>query len=874
MVNDLEKTNRIKQILNKNRICPIEIYKEKDGAFECALTSGGMNAKGAGLDKIKAQEAAYNNFSQKLSCGFLPDFIPFFQPPDSKSKTAAEILRGGNPNPVTAAIFSALNIDARELAGRNIFEQFGKTPKLKLPRTGNNMAFDCFPYKNASGETEYIPWEHIYMLYGENGLTDSPPENAALTRDCGFLGFSAYHAVIPGITKTRTITPPEITLLSAEAEAKANINRPVDLTPNELKNVAKVLEAWRYRDNENFNSDRYLTAAAIYYALGEHKRAVIWMSNYTAANNHDGFYSCLLGLFQGAAAGQSLEQSTEILKPFFSSEDIKRAVELANPSEIIKKLYGKKETPTLARYKENDPLATVCKIRGILHEAGIDLIDEWIPAGVGGYSLRTTIAGTYLGQNGKGKTPELALASSYAEFIERLCNDMLFPATFHKGMYDDMCVSPEEKLLSASEIFSQGGAFMEYVALSPAFYGVHESRLPERFDEIFTGYKTRFGRDKHHVLPYYSIRDKKIYYIPGELLDITALTNGSCAGNTPHEALTQGLSEVMERYAHRVIYKKRVTPPTIPDSAIQVYPEVWQTVAELRKNKDYEWIFKDASLGEGLPVVLAICVNKKTRTYGVRLGAHPSFGVALERTVTEAFQGKTLEQFSLSCTLDLDNGQHNEPSNYFNTVKTGGGQWPAELFGGTPSYPFKEWNTPPSSNKEMFDWLVNKVLKTSRDVLIRNVSFLGFPVFRVVVPGMSDFFELSEENAKMFGEWQRVAETLRDIGGADEAAINEAVRFIDKRKDYIIEGNMPFASRLLISEKVFPGGEGLANRHFLETARLRKETLAEVYPKRLCPDCEKCADIKFCSMPVAAGIVGKMKELKRTNANSIKWDWL
>ena len=41
------------------------------------------------------------------------------------------------------------------------------------------------------------------------------------------------------------------------------------------------------------------------------------------------------------------------------------------------------------------------------------------------YSLRLCIKGTNIGQNGKGMTKEFALASAYAEFLERYQNGIL-----------------------------------------------------------------------------------------------------------------------------------------------------------------------------------------------------------------------------------------------------------------------------------------------------------------------------------------------------------------------------------------------------------------------------------------------------------------
>ena len=75
------------------------------------------------------------------------------------------------------------------------------------------------------------------------------------------------------------------------------------------------------------------------------------------------------------------------------------------------------------RYKEVAPEETVKRIKKILNEVGIKTEEKWQEkSSVGTYSLRVCVKGTDIGQNGKGMTKEFAMASGYAEFLERLQN--------------------------------------------------------------------------------------------------------------------------------------------------------------------------------------------------------------------------------------------------------------------------------------------------------------------------------------------------------------------------------------------------------------------------------------------------------------------
>ena len=72
-------------------------------------------------------------------------------------------------------------------------------------------------------------------------------------------------------------------------------------------------------------------------------------------------------------------------------------------------------------FKDDSPLDTVKKIKGILKSYGIETEEKWMDSGVPYcYSLRVSVYGTVFGTNGKGVTKELALASGYGELMERL----------------------------------------------------------------------------------------------------------------------------------------------------------------------------------------------------------------------------------------------------------------------------------------------------------------------------------------------------------------------------------------------------------------------------------------------------------------------
>ena len=87
-------------------------------------------------------------------------------------------------------------------------------------------------------------------------------------------------------------------------------------------------------------------------------------------------------------------------------------------SNAMKELYSK--------HKDRDPQGTVDGIVEMLEQAGLDTEVRWTSHPSEGLcSNRVTIAGTNIGTNDKGTSEEYCLASGYAEFMERLQNNIL-----------------------------------------------------------------------------------------------------------------------------------------------------------------------------------------------------------------------------------------------------------------------------------------------------------------------------------------------------------------------------------------------------------------------------------------------------------------
>ena len=72
------------------------------------------------------------------------------------------------------------------------------------------------------------------------------------------------------------------------------------------------------------------------------------------------------------------------------------------------------------------------------------------------------------------------------------------------------------------------------------------------------------------------------------------------------------------------------------------YPSIQASIAKLEEEGFPIYAF-DASLGGKYPVICVVLLNPNNGTCFASFGAHPNFQVALERTVTELLQGRSLK---------------------------------------------------------------------------------------------------------------------------------------------------------------------------------------------------------------------------------------
>lgn len=390
-----------------------------------------------------------------------------------------------------------------------------------------------------------------------------------------------------------------------------------------------------------------------------------------------------------------------------------------------------------SKHKDQSPRDTVERIKGILDSIGITTELFWTSRQFGGTcSNRVNIAGTSLGTNGKGTNEEYATASGYAELMERLQNKaagrrIQIGDTFARlGFYEH----PDERLVSAEELVARHDPVMDGWLEGWGCTGDDEKvALVRELSRI------QYRRDDGMVaeVPFADLSAGCVRWLSPALYSQLCSSNGMSAGNTMEECLVQGLSEIFERYVRVQVLEGKATCPVIPREELDAW-SVGELIRRIERSGRYRVRVMDGSLGRGYPVAITAITDLRRGSFGVNCGAHPSMAVAVERTLTEAFQGRTIELFTgINQLAPADEAASR--ANRRSVMRNGVGVYPTDFFVKEPDWEYRPWA--PSDHEGNADLLRGMVALLERDglsLLVRDSSHLGFPSCHIIVPGMSE----------------------------------------------------------------------------------------------------------------------------------------
>lgn len=336
--------------------------------------------------------------------------------------------------------------------------------------------------------------------------------------------------------------------------------------------------------------------------------------------------------------------------------------------------------------------------------------------------------------NGKGASKKAALASALGEYFERLSTNYFF-SDFYLGQQvanSDFVHYPTEKWFAIPQDNSLPQGILSEKLLK--FYDPDQELTATDLVDLQSSNAER----GICALPFVQQSDQKTIYVPVNLIANLYASNGMSAGNTLNEARVQGLSEIFERYTKNKIIAEAISLPTIPPEVINRYPAVLAAINALESEGFPLYCF-DASLGGEFPVICVVLFNPNNGTCYASFGAHPDFGVALERTVTELLQGRSLKDLDVFSPPSFDNDEVADLSNLETHFIDSSGLISWDLFNKQADYEFVDWDFSGTTEQE-FDNLMAIFARHKTEVLIMDYEHLGVYACRILAVGMSEIY--------------------------------------------------------------------------------------------------------------------------------------
>lgn len=384
-------------------------------------------------------------------------------------------------------------------------------------------------------------------------------------------------------------------------------------------------------------------------------------------------------------------------------------------------------------FKDDTPVNTVMRIKGILKTYGIETEEQWNESGVPNcYSVRVSVFGTVFGVNGKGVTKEFALASGYGELMERLQLGRIFKADQQKSGGPNVG-SPDDIYLSTQELLKRNQKWYALLAEKAK----QNTGTTVTAEEIIEQYEDVNGNTP--VTRFCCINTNTEEYLPTVLLNSIYTTNGCAAGNTIEEALVQAISEIVERYFSMRILSEEIEVPDIPEEVLKSCKIAYEIITFLR-GKSFHVIVKDCSLGTKFPVVCVCLIDRKTGRYHTHFGAYPHFEIALQRTLTEAFQGRDIQKVAHFENFSKRGDGLLNKGNLLNQLVKGASEKSPDFFVGESEKYTGNAGFEGRNNRELLKECINFFKEQGYDILVRDCSCLGFPTCQVIIPGYSEVF--------------------------------------------------------------------------------------------------------------------------------------
>lgn len=339
--------------------------------------------------------------------------------------------------------------------------------------------------------------------------------------------------------------------------------------------------------------------------------------------------------------------------------------------------------------------------------------------------------------NGKGSSKKSCLASALGEYFERLsCN--YFFADFYLGnniKQQAFVHYPNEQWVEPNS------ADFRKTVLSEKLWAFYDPVSELKNDQLYD-FNSGIADRGICCLPYQQVSNNQQILFPVNIIANLYVSNGMSAGNSVYEARVQALSEIFERYVKNKIIAEALCLPDIPQTVIERFPSILKSIQALESH-GYHLKLSDASLGGRYPVICVTLINASNATVFSSYGAHPSFEVALERTVTELLQGRDLDQLDIFTSPTHDYDEVADPHNLETHFIDSSGLIHFDFFKSSADFDFNDWDYS-ADTQQQYQHLIDIMQQDGFDVYVSDYEHLGVYTCRVIVPGMSEIYPIDD----------------------------------------------------------------------------------------------------------------------------------
>ncbi len=461
---------------------------------------------------------------------------------------------------------------------------------------------------------------------------------------------------------------------------------------------------------------------------------------------------------------------------------IEEVANLDADAQSLLTLHPNTDNPTFIAGKDLPLEQTIANMSSLLAGLGIKIeIASWRNIIPHVWSLHIRDAHSPMCfTNGKGSTKESALASALGEYIERLSNNHFYAGAFWGDdiANADFVHYPNERWFKPGKKDALPAEILDAYCLS-IYNPDGELRGSHLID-------TNSGNTQRGIcsLPYVRQSDGEVVYFPTNLIENLFVSNGMSAGNTLAEAQVQCLSEIFERAVKRDILEGEICLPDVPAEVLAQYPSIVAGIQGLEE-QGFPVLVKDASLGGVYPVMCVTLMNPRTGGVFASFGAHPSFEVALERSLTELLQGRSFEGLNDLPPPTFESHAVTEPNNFVEHFIDSSGIVSWRFFSAKADYDFVAWDFSAqgdNANAQEAASLFGILKDMGKEVYTAVHDQLGAIACRILVPGYSEIYPVEDLIWDNTNKALLFREDILNLHRLDDAALSALLTRLDNNE--------------------------------------------------------------------------------------------